>query len=397
MEIWSAAEATDGSPSSGLLRRVEAPEHLTELQRAEIEELNAIGYAESVWPASDRVGVLIHRTDRAEQGLNLYVSAHAPEATLMDMDGRVLHRWAVDFETTPATATNRALPYWRRVHLLPNGDLLAIHEGLGMIRIDRDSKLLWAFRNRAHHDIFVADDGDIYTLTRRAHIVPRIHPERPIFEDFIYVLTPGGRTKTRISLLVALENSKFAHHLERRRAAGDIFHTNTLEILAGEHVARSAAFGRGNALVSIRELDLLAIVDLESEEVVWARAGDWRRQHQPTLLDTGTMLLFDNQGRDGESRVLELDPLTGEIVWSFSGDGRDLYSELNGSCQRLANGNTLITESDRGRAIEVSPDGEIVWEFVSPHRTGERDQVAVLFEVVRLAESPHRTWLDEVR
>ncbi|HEX9698530.1 MAG TPA: hypothetical protein VGD06_03635 [Acidobacteriota bacterium] len=32
----------------------------------------------------------------------------------------------------------------------------------------------------------------------------------------------------------------------------------------------------------------------------------------------------------------------------------------------MPNGNTLITETDRGRAIEVDAAGEIVWELVNP-------------------------------
>ncbi|HSN89535.1 MAG TPA: hypothetical protein VL025_22425, partial [Thermoanaerobaculia bacterium] len=51
----------------------------------------------------------------------------------------------------------------------------------------------------------------------------------------------------------------------------------------------------------------------------------------------------------------------------------------------LPNGNTLLTESENGRAIEVTPEGRIVWELYNPHRAGESNElVAVLFEVVRL-------------
>jgi hypothetical protein len=53
--------------------------------------------------------------------------------------------------------------------------------------------------------------------------------------------------------------------------------------------------------------------------------------------------------------------------------------------RRLPNGNTLIVESQAGRAIEVTPDQEIVWEFVHPHRAGPQDElIAQLFDVVRL-------------
>lgn len=43
-----------------------------------------------------------------------------------------------------------------------------------------------------------------------------------------------------------------------------------------------------------------------------------------------------------------------------------LFSEYCSSADRLPNGNTLITETVRGRVIEVTPEREIVWEFLNP-------------------------------
>jgi hypothetical protein len=36
-----------------------------------------------------------------------------------------------------------------------------------------------------------------------------------------------------------------------------------------------------------------------------------------------------------------------------------------GKHQRLSNGNYLLTESTTGRALEVTADGKIVWEYVN--------------------------------
>ena len=97
--------------------------------------------------------------------------------------------------------------------------------------------------------------------------------------------------------------------------------------------------------------------------------------------------MFDNQGCDGKSKVVEFEPFTQEVVWSYRGDAsNDFYSELSGSCQRLGNGNTLITESNRGRAFEVTADGTMVWEFFNPNRAGDnKELIATLFEVVRVS------------
>jgi hypothetical protein len=42
--------------------------------------------------------------------------------------------------------------------------------------------------------------------------------------------------------------------------------------------------------------------------------------------------------------------------------------------ERLANGNTLITESEGGRLLEVTPAGTIVWEYRNPVRGGEEGE-----------------------
>lgn len=310
----------------------------------------------------------------------------------MDRDGQVLHRWRYplrrlwpDLAADPETAK---LEYWRRVRLFPNGDLLAIYEGFGIVKLDSRSNVLWAHRGGIHHDLDLLPNGDIWVLDRDGKLIPRIHPEKGVLEDFATLLDPQGRVLRRISILESFERSRQASLLSRiPRDGGDIFHTNTLEVLDGRFAARSPAFRRGNLLLSVLKLDTLAILDPDREEIVWARTGSWRRQHQPTFLADGRLLLFDNTGPgQGRSRVIELDPLSGEIVWQFGGTPEvDFFSKTLGSCQRLANGNTLITESENGRALEVTRDGRVVWELNNPYRAGERNElVAVLFEVQRL-------------
>jgi len=381
--------------------------------QAEIDQLRALGYVSGSDPAPAATGILAHDSERAYEGLNLYTSGHAPEAILMNMDGEVVHRWAYPFEDVWAPgseATQRdgyfEVDYWRRAHLFENGDLLAIYEGFGIVKLDRDSNLLWSFpRNDgsanesdpgAHHDVFVDADGLIHVLTRQARVVPRINPGWPILEDFITVLTPAGEPVDSLSLLEAFEMSSFAPLLQNAAPRGDIFHTNTIEVLDGRHVERASIFRKGNVLISLRELDVIAIVDMERRVVVWAIAGMARRQHHPTMLDNGNMLLFDNLGNAGRSRVIEFDPLTQELVWEYPGSaGTDLFSQTCGSNQRLPGGNTLITETDRGRALEVDAGGNVVWEFLNPHRAGESDElIASLFEIVRLRPDFPLDWIE---
>jgi hypothetical protein len=106
------------------------------------------------------------------------------------------------------------------------------------------------------------------------------------------------------------------------------------------------------------------------------------------LPGAGHLLVFDNGGSSGygfagpiapngvgafaraTSRVLEINPVTLELVWSYAAP-RFFSTNISGA-QRLPNGNTLITEGAGGRMFEVTSDGAIVWEYMNPLFAGPR-------------------------
>jgi hypothetical protein len=174
-------------------------------------------------------------------------------------------------------------------------------------------------------------------------------------------------------------------------------------------------FHPDNIITDIRALNVSFIIEKKTGKVIWRLGPDFVYskelqdigqivgQHQfhvipKGLPGEGNVMLFDNGGlagmgaptpcsprgfnnaTRGYSRVLEIDPITMKVVWSFNDicnftNGVEahafchlLYSEFCSSADRLPNGNTLITETIGGRAIEVTPEGEIVWEFLNPGR-----------------------------
>ena len=118
------------------------------------------------------------------------------------------------------------------------------------------------------------------------------------------------------------------------------------------------------------------------------------------LPGAGNLLVFDNGGASGygstnptategansfaraSSRVLEINPVTLELVWSYAGP-RFFGSNISGA-QRLPNGNTLITEGPNGRLFEVTKEGQIVWEYIYPQFSGAQSANAVY----RVIDSP---------
>ena len=395
------------------LRRPDVESELSEQQQQDFAKLRTLGYvAGSREPVTDQV-VAVHQREKVAAGLNFYTSAHAAEAYLMDVDGNEVHRWKYDFKDALQHAPEELrqiatdlihsdyTDYWRRAFLFENGDILAIFEGILLLKIDKDSNLIWAKANGAHHDVEVMPNGEIYVLTRRPRMIPHINANKPILDEFVCILNSDGTMKRCISLincvesLLAEKGRKLPEGIE-----GDILHSNAVEVLQGNAEHLSAAFQKGNVLISMRYPSTVAVIDLETEKFVWhLNMGDhspptvpsdtelfFKWQHEPIILPGGNMLLFDNEGIPKQSTIWEFNPMTNEVHWAYQGtDARPFYTRVCGTSQRLPNGNTLITESENGHVFEVTQEKDVVWEFYNPRRAGDKNQfIAMIPEMVRL-------------
>jgi hypothetical protein len=307
----------------------------------------------------DRSGVVVHDPERAMAGVNFYNSYGRSAAHLIDMNGQVLHEWSYPYREGD----------WFHAELMTDGAVLVVVENEGLLKIDKESRLLWSFESRVHHGLAV-EDGDIFLLVSEPVLVPEIHPTAAVLDERITVVSGDGIKKTEISLLQAIRASSYAFLLPTARQLDlegvdqlDLLHANHVEVFDGSRDHLSPLFRRGNILVSLKHLNVIAILDGTTHEILWLWGpNNLALQHHPVLLENGRILLFDN-GTE-ESRVLELDVPTGTVTWHYEAD--EFFSEWGGSNQRLENGNTLITNSATGYVHEVTPEGEIVWSFANP-------------------------------
>jgi len=229
-----------------------------------------------------------------------------------------------------------------------------------VVLFDRsDREVLWEYswydemiHHHEVHDAVVTDDGEVaivdmgndraFTVNESGAITwewqAEAHLDRgtPFFEERV----PEDR---------ADEFAKAGPH-------DDWTHMNDIDQLSD-----------GTFQLSIRNYDSVIRVDPETNEIVEVVGGPGRtslmnHQHNPQRLeDAGTMLVADSEN----DRIVEIDVETEEIVWTYRGPpGDPLTWPRDGD--RLPNGNTLITDSQNNRVLEVSPDGEVVWSFRDP-------------------------------
>lgn len=209
-------------------------------------------------------------------------------------------------------------------------------------------------------------------------------------------------------------------------------------------------FDPDNIVIDSREASFIAIIEKKTGKIVWRIGGDYGKgtetngvnanfatspslrptlsnkvprpidqtsgQHDAHIIPKGlpgegNLLVFDNEGPSGYpptristqhgSRILEIDPIKKEIVWQYTAlDSEqpvwDFFSSYISSARRLPNGNTLIDEGMNGRIFQVTADGEIVWEYVSPYFTKyQQDSKSIFTNWIFRAQPVPYNWVPE--
>ncbi|OGH16115.1 MAG: hypothetical protein A3C30_03025 [Candidatus Levybacteria bacterium RIFCSPHIGHO2_02_FULL_40_18] len=317
---------------------------------------------------------------------------------LLDMAGYPVHTWTTNHQVLYSV-------------LEPDGKLLSVMEqpkysqffppggNTGIIQeLDWKSNVVWEYKNEAmHHDVAILPNGNLaFALWEKTP--PEIARQIQGGVDGTEMasgpegLRPGGEGGLIWSDNIVEINRKGEtvwswHSYEHMDPQMDVIapllprygwtYTNGLKYMEKNPIDGTPAY-----LLSMRTTSTVYIIRKEDGGIIWrSPKGMFSLQHDPTLLENGNILVFDN-GYDRlpapfpsfGSRAVEVNPKTNKVVWQFdAGEGPidkiKFYAPIVGGAQRLSNGNTLITDGTRGHIFEVTNKGEVVWDIVSPYTT----------------------------
>lgn len=343
----------------------------------------------SVLPAPPRfyaTGVTVFDPAQTEAGNVLFTAADG-HAYLIDVDGQVVHAWAPptrDESVSHARALDNG-------HLLTNLQNTRDPTYRRLAELDAESRVVWEYRPpeegmRLHHDHRRLANGHTLLICRRPIDDPEIS-RVTLQDECILEVDAQGAIVWDWQLSDHFDELALPQEVRDLifENGGSWAHANSLSIISDDTSHKDPRLRPGNLIVSFRFLDMVAIIDRDTAEVVWSIRGLTIGQHDaemlPDALDGGgNILIFDN-GFGGRyegpaplahSRVIEVDPVDLSIDYEYtaadSGDPDWFFdSWFISAADRLANGNTFITEGAFGRIFEVNPAGSIVWEYVSPY------------------------------
>lgn len=314
-------------------------------------------------------GLTVNDRDRSTPGHVLIAPSGSSTVYLVDHTGDVAHTW--NTRGSGITFCNK---------LLPNGNLLTNERaevrkgvdltGSGLIReYDPDSNLVWEhFDPYQHHDMLrLPDGGAAYLAYTDAAAgaadaivggIPGSESPAGICGEVIREVDEAGNVVWERHMTEFGTEQFPLHRNANRWSTG---HTNTIVRLDG-----------GDYLISSKVLNLLLILNRQSGEITWHYRNEaMGGQHDAQMLESGNILTFANGAYASDlhhSQVWEIDPNTNEVVWQYKAkdNPQAFFSPHIGGCQRLASGNTLVCEGAKGCVFEVTPDGDVVWEYVTP-------------------------------
>ena len=166
-------------------------------------------------------------------------------ADLIDLEGRIVHQWRAKFSEVfgenPAHvqfAADDSILAWHGTHLYLDGSLLLNFEGQlfpfggGLVKLDKDLRVVWKLARNTHHAVTVAEDGTIWvpSLNYRAQGMAELPGFEPWFyEDTILKVSPDGEVLDEISVLLAMRS--LPGLLPLRSETFDPTHLNDIELV----------------------------------------------------------------------------------------------------------------------------------------------------------------------
>ncbi len=338
------------------------------------------------WSINRPTGLTWHMSNLSTKGYTLLTPHGDDTCYLIDMAGRVVHTWAFS-HIKPGSGS-----------LLENGNLLMSGSDIALpappedephkpplpfarhitrlggyhttlLEVDWDGNVVWEYINNAqHHDfhrfangntmvpVWVELPEEFHKKVRGGYKKPRERLPRLLGDDLVEV-DPHGREIRRIETWKLLDPLKDPIHPTARR--WEWTHLNGFDVSED-----------GDIVFSCRNADVVAVIDAATGQIS-SKFREAHGQHNPSWLENGNILVFDN-GYAG-SRVIEFNPATDEIAWSY--EGRPIQQFFSGhisGVQQLASGNCLVCEGTSGRLFEVTRNREVVWEWINPFVNNNR-------------------------
>ena len=265
---------------------------------------------------------VVKRPDAIEDGYLLInyivLPDHRYEAILIDHDGNMLHRWPIDYSRVHEDG-----PASKFVHVvkpMPDGSVLANFDddARALVRFDACGDPMWARTDQVYHHSIRADDrGGYWTWQAKQfdgghdHRMVRFDENTGEILESIDLVEDVMRHDPMNQVILTLpEGFEILEDFPRHSGMEDLLHPNDVKPLPEAYADAFPQFEPGDLLISLRNINLVAVISRKTKNFVWASGGPWFGQHDPDWHADGTITVYSNNHHRFRTSIIEVDPKT---------------------------------------------------------------------------------------
>lgn len=307
-------------------------------------------------------------------------AGHSAFKLLRLSDKKVLYKWIPDVKEimklrdkgkSLAEQSNIGnLVFWHPL-LSPDGSLIFNTEDRSLIKIDKNSKVLWNLEGIFHHSQEFDAEGNIWAssvMETNIPIVSRFFKEYR--DDALAQISADGKLLKKLSISqILLDNGYRGLLFGIGPSEKDPIHLNDIQ----PALSSGPYWEKGDLLVSIRNKSTVFLYRPSTNKILWLQTGPWLNQHDADFLDDHRISIFGNNiirnqnydFIDGHNEVYVYDFKNSELSTPYTAflTKAKVKTMTGGRSEILKNGDVFIEETDFGRMLKGNSK-ETIWQYV---------------------------------
>lgn len=310
-------------------------------------------------------------------------------AELVDLNTqKTVHRWLPDYAGIAGQMTIQsglddvhtydAPDRVRMFHPLVLEDGSLVYNNYSpLVRVDACGRTLWTAVGLFHHSIEFSADGNIWAPSYiEPHTLPGVLPT--FKQDAITKISRDGKIVFRKSIAeILIENDLGQFVYGHDNYSDDSTHLNDIQEVTfdGEY------WKKGDLFINARNISAIILYRPSENKVIWYKQWDWVHQHDVDILDDHRISVFDNHKYAYHNRhivhgtndvkIYDFDTGLVSTPWAEAMKSLDVRTINQGRSEVLGPNDVYVEETNYGRAMMLSTNGDVTWEFINRGADGK--------------------------
>ena len=295
-------------------------------------------------------------------------------------DKKIIHNWVPDIQEIMkirdkgrpvSESSNKGnIVLWHPL-LASDGSIVFNTEDRSLIKIGKDSRVLWSVDGIFHHSQEFDAAGNIWAssvMEKNSEFISRYFDDYR--DDALAQVSADGKLLQQRSISkILLDNGYRGLLFGIGPLERDPLHLNDIQpaLKTTEH------WKKDDLLVSIRNKSTVFLYRPSTNKIIWLQTGPWLNQHDVDFIDDHRISIFGNNiirnknydFIDGHNEVYVFDFKTNKLTTPYTTflKNAKVKTMTGGRSEILANGDIFIEETDFGRMLRGNTQS-IIWQYV---------------------------------